>query len=450
MALERFGSSIYDALRKIIRAPVVDEATVKELARDLQRALLQADVNVQLVLAISKSIEERALKEKVPPGVSRREHVIKVVYEELTRFLGEKPVPLKVEPGKRTVLMLVGIQGSGKTTNVAKLARYLQKRGLKTGVVCADTYRPGAYAQLQQLATRINVPLYGDPNNKNPIDIALNGLKKFGNQDVVLIDTAGRHKEEKGLIEEMKTLEKAIKPDEVILVVDGTIGQQAAVQAKAFHEATPIGSIFVTKLDGSARGGGALSAVAATGAPIKFISTGEKIEDIEPFVPSRFVGRLLGMGDLQSLIEKVREAEVQVPEKKMKAFLSGRFTLTDMYEQFEAMKGMGPFRRILKMIPGMSYNIPDDMMEMAEDRLQKWRVIIQSMTPNERDDPKTFNASRIRRVARGSGTSEKEVKELLQQYGMMKRMIKTLRRKRALPLIGGKKLSMDQLGKLEE
>jgi signal recognition particle subunit SRP54 len=450
MALERFGSSIYDALRKIMRAPVVDEAAVKELARDLQRALLQADVNVQLVLSISKNIEERAIKEKVPPGVSRREHVIKVVYEELTKFLGEKPVLLKVEPGKRTVLMLVGIQGSGKTTNAAKLVRYLQKRGLKTGLVCADTYRPGAYDQLQQLAARINVPIYGDPKNKNPIDIAQKGLKHFSNQDVVIIDTAGRHKEEKSLIEEMKMLEKTIKPDEVILVIDGTIGQQATVQAKAFHEATPIGSIFVTKLDGSGRGGGALSAVAATGAPIKFISTGEKIEDIEQFVPSRFVGRLLGMGDLQSLVEKVREAEVQVPKKKMKAFLSGKFTLTDMYEQFEAMKGMGPFKRILKMLPGMSYNIPDDKIDMAEDRLEKWRVIIQSMTHNERDDPKTFNASRIKRVARGSGTSEKEIKELLQQYGMMKKMIKTLRRKRVLPFLGGKKISMDQLGKLEE
>jgi len=450
LALERFGSSIYEALHKIFRAPVVDEAAVKELVRDLQRALLQADVNVQLVLQISKNIEDKSLKEKVPPGVSRREHVVKVVYEELTRFLGEKPVLLKTEPGKKTVLMLVGIQGSGKTTNAAKLARYFQKRGLKTALVCADTYRPGAYAQLQQLANRINIPLYGEPQNKNSIDIALRGLKQFHNQDVVLIDTAGRHKEEKGLIEEMKTLERVIKPDEVILVVDGTIGQQAAIQAKAFHEATPIGSIYVTKLDGSARGGGALSAVAATGAPIKFISTGEKIEDIEPFVPSRFVGRLLGMGDLQSLIEKVREAEVQVPEKKMKAFLSGRFTLTDMYEQFEAMKGMGPFKRILKMIPGMSYNIPDNMMEMAEDRLEKWRVIIQSMTSSERNDPKIFNASRIRRVARGSGTSEKEVKELLNQYGMMKRMMKTLRRKRALPFLGGKKISLDQLGKLEE
>jgi signal recognition particle subunit SRP54 len=436
MALERFGSSIYDALRKVFRAPVVDEATVKELVKDLQRALLQGDVNVQLVLSISKSIEDRALKEKVPPGVSRREHVIKVVYEELTRFLGEKPVPLKVEPGKRTVLMMVGIQGSGKTTNTAKIARYFQKRGLKVGVVCVDTYRPGAFAQLQQLAQKINVPIYGEPGGKNPVDIAKKGLQTFNDKDVVIIDTAGRHKEEKGLIDEMKQLEKTIRPNEIILVIDGTIGQQATIQAKAFHEATPIGSIFVTKLDGSARGGGALSAVAATGAPIKFISTGEKIDDIEPFVPSRFVGRLLGMGDLQSLIEKVREAEVQVPEKKMKAILSGKFTLNDMYEQFEAMKSMGSFKRLLQLIPGFSYKIPDNMMDVAEDRLKKWRVIMQSMTPKERQEPKIINSSRVHRVARGSGTSDKEVKELLNQYSLMKKMMKTMRRKRGFPFLG--------------
>jgi signal recognition particle subunit SRP54 len=436
MALDRLGSSLHDALRKLFKASVIDEATVKELVRDVQRALLQADVNVKLVLDISKRIEERALKEKVPQGVSRREHVIKVVYEELTRFLGEKPVPIKIEPGKRKVIMLVGIQGSGKTTAAAKLAKYFQKRGLKPALVCVDTYRPGAYAQLQQLASRINVPLYGDLKAKDPVKIARDGLKQFNDKDVVIIDTAGRHKEEKELIEEMKTLEQSIIPDEITLVIDGTIGQQAMLQAQAFHEATPIGSIIVTKLDGSARGGGALSAVAATGAPIKFISTGEKIEDIEPFIPSRFVGRLLGMGDLETLIEKVREAEIKVPEKKAKAILSGKFTLTDMYEQFEAMRGMGPFQKLLKMLPGMSYDIPEDMVNMAQDRLEKWRVMIQSMTPEEKDNPKTFNASRIRRVARGSGTSDKEVKELLKQYVMMRRMLKTLRRTKKLPFLG--------------
>ena len=436
MALEHLGSSLYEALRKIFRASIIDEAAVKELARGIQRALLQADVNVKLVLDISKQIEERALKEKVPPGVSRREHVIKVVYEELTRFLGEKPVPIKMEPGKKKVMMLVGIQGSGKTTAAAKLARYFQKRGLKPALICADTYRPGAYAQLQQLANRINVPLFGGSNVKDPVKIAFEGLKQFSEKDVIIIDTAGRHKEEQELIKEMMMLEKIIKPDEVMLVIDGTIGQQAMVQAKAFNEATPIGSILVTKLDGSARGGGALSAVAATGAPIKFISTGEKIEDIEPFIPSRFVGRLLGMGDLETLIDKVREAEVKVPEKKAKAILSGKFTLTDMYEQFEAMKGMGPFKKLLKMLPGMSYDIPEDMVNTAEDRLEKWRVVIQSMTPQEKNDPKIFNSSRIKRVARGSGASEKEVKELLKQYSMMRRMLKTLRRKKKLPFFG--------------
>jgi len=436
MSIDRLGSSLYEAIKKVFRASVIDEATVKELVHDIQKALLQADVNVQLVLDISKRIEERALKEKVPPGVSRREHLIKVVYEELTRFLGEKSIPIKIEPGKRKVIMLVGIQGSGKTTAAAKLARYFQKRGLKPAVVCVDTYRPGAYAQLQQLANRINVPFYGDLKAKDPVKVAFDGLKQFGDKDIVMVDTAGRHKEERELIEEMKMLEKSLKPDEVILVIDGTIGQQATVQAKAFHEATPIGSILVTKMDGSARGGGALSAVAATGAPIKFIGTGEKVEDIESFVPSRFVGRLLGMGDLETLIEKVHEAEVKVPGKKAKAILSGKFTLTDMYEQFEAMKGMGTFRKLLKMLPGMSYNIPEDMLNTAEGRLEKWRVMIQSMTSEEKDDPKIFNASRMKRVAKGSGTSEKEVKELLKQYVMMRRMLKTLRRKKKLPFFG--------------
>jgi signal recognition particle subunit SRP54 len=435
MVLDRLGSSLNDALKKVFRAPVMDEKTVKELVRDIQRALLQADVNVKLVLEVSKNIEERALKEKVPPGVSRREHVVKVVYEELTRFLGEKSASLKIEPGKRKVLMLVGIQGSGKTTASGKLAKYFQKRGLKTALVCTDTYRPGAYDQLSQLASRANIAVYGEPKEKKSEKIALKGLKQFKDYDLVIIDTAGRHKEEKGLIDEMKRLEKVIKPDETILVIDGTIGQQAAIQAKALHDATPIGSILVSKLDGSARGGGALSAVAAIGAPIKFISSGEKLGDIEQFVPSRFVGRLLGMGDLQSLVDKVRDAEVKVPEKKVRAFMSGKFTLTDMYEQFESMKKVGPLKGLLKMIPGMSYNIPDEQMNMAEDALKRWRVIIQSMTSNEREKPKILSSSRIRRVARGSGTTEKEVKELLTQYNNMKKMMKTFRRKR-MPFFG--------------
>jgi signal recognition particle subunit SRP54 len=440
MALDKLSSSLTDAIKKLFKAGVVDEAAVKELVRDIQRALLQADVNVQLVLQISKRIEERALQEKVPPGISRREHVIKVVYEELTRFVGDKPVPIKMEPGKRKIIMLVGIQGSGKTTHAAKLARYYQKRGLKPAMICADTFRPGAFAQLQQLAARINVPIYGDPKSKDPIKVVKEGLKQFTDKDLIIVDTSGRHKEEKDLIKEMKDLEKNIKPDEVIMVIDGTIGQQALVQAKTFHEATPIGAIIVTKLDGSSRGGGALSAVAATGAPIKFIGTGEKIEDVEAFIPSRFVGRLLGMGDLETLLEKVHDAEIKVPQKKAKEILSGNFTLTDMYEQFEAVKKMGPFSKVLSMLPGMSSsNLPPEMLNTAEGRLDKWRVIIQSMTPNERENPKILNSSRAKRIARGSGTTEKEVKELLKQYIMMRKMLKMFKRKKKLPFgLGGK------------
>jgi signal recognition particle subunit SRP54 len=345
-----------------------------------------------------------------------------------------------MEPGKRKIIMLVGIQGSGKTTHAAKLARYYQKRGLKPALICADTFRPGAYAQLQQLAARINVPIYGDVKAKDPIKVVKEGLKQFSDKDLVIVDTSGRHKEEKDLIKEMKDLEKHIKPDEVIMVIDGTIGQQALIQAKTFHETTPIGAIIVTKLDGSSRGGGALSAVAATGAPIKFIGTGEKIEDVEAFIPSRFVGRLLGMGDLETLLEKVHDAEIKVPQKKAKEIMSGNFTLTDMYEQFQAVKKMGPFGKVLKMLPGMaSSDIPQDMLNTAEGRLDKWGVIIQSMTPKERDNPKLLNSSRARRIARGSGTTEKEVKELLKQYVMMRKMLKMMRHKKKLPFgLGGK------------
>jgi signal recognition particle subunit SRP54 len=268
-------------------------------------------------------------------------------------------------------------------------------------------------------------------------------LKHFSDKDLIIVDTAGRHKEERDLIKEMKTLEHKIKPDEVVMVIDGTIGQQALIQAKTFHEATPIGAIFVTKLDGSSRGGGALSAVAATGAPIKFIGTGEKTEDIESFIPSRFVGRLLGMGDLETLLEKVKEAEIKIPKKKAKAILSGKFTLTDMYEQFEAVKGMGPFRKVLQMLPGMSQNVPEEMLNTAEGRLEKWRVIIQSMRSEEKENPKIFNSSRVKRVARGSGTTEKDVKDLLKQYVNMRKMMKMFKRKKKLPFNLGKGFPTD-------
>jgi len=432
VVLEKLGSNLYNAIQKIIKAPVVDEAAVKELVRDFQRALLQADVNVSLVMELSQNIQKRALEEKLPPGISRREHLIKVIYDELTSFVGEKPQELKIQPGKQNVLMMVGIQGSGKTTHSAKLARYYQKRGLKTGIICADTFRPGAYSQLKQLAEGINVPFYGEEDAKDPVALARRGVEHFRDREVVILDTSGRHKEETGLIREMQEIADAVKPREIILVLDGTIGQQAAAQAKAFNEATDVGSIIVSKLDGTARGGGALSGVAATGAPIKFIGTGEKVEDLEAFDPGRFIGRLLGMGDIEGLVAKVKEAEMPVSEKDVVAMLSGKFSLQDMYNQFEAMSNMGPLQKVLSMIPGFSYQLPTDEIENAEERLAKWRVIIQSMTAEEKEDPKVLNRSRIRRVARGSGTDEREVRELIKQYNTMRKMLRQMKGSRRM------------------
>lgn len=432
MVLDSLGSNLYNALQKILKAPVVDEALVKELIRDFQRALLQADVNVSLVMELSQNIQREALEEKLPPGISRREHIIKVIYDELTRFVGEKPQELKIQPGKQNVLMMIGIQGSGKTTTSAKLAKYFQKRGLRVSLICADTFRPGAYNQLKQLAESINVPFYGEPNSKDAVEVAKNGVKHFKDVEVVIVDTSGRHKDEIELIEEMQHIEAAVKPHEIILVLDGTIGQQAMVQAAAFKEATPVGSIIVSKLDGTARGGGALSGAAATNAPIKFIGTGEKIDDMEAFVPSRFIGRLLGMGDIEGLVAKVKEADAPISEKDVIAMFSGKFSLQDMYNQFEAMQNMGPLQKVLSMIPGLSYKLPTDELENAEERLKKMKVIIQSMTIEEKDKPKVLNRSRIQRVARGSGSQEREVRELIKQYNNMRKMLKQMKGSRRM------------------
>jgi len=431
-ALESLGKSLNDAVKKLLRSAVVDEKAVKELVRDLQRALLQSDVNVNLVLQISQAVEKKSLEEKLPPGISRREHVIKVLYEELTRFLGEEPAKLTIEPGGYHVMMLVGIQGTGKTTAAVKLARFYQKRGMRPAIVCADMYRPGAYQQLKQLADRVNVPVYGESSSKDVQKIVKKGLELFKDRkhDLLIVDTAGRHKDERELMSEMKELAEKIKPDEIVLAIDASIGQAAMSQATAFNEATKIGSILVTKLDGTAKGGGALSAVAATNAKIKFVGTGEKIDDIEQFIPSSFVGRLLGMGDIKGLVDRVREAEVVIPEKKARAFLEGKFTLKDMYDQMVAVRKMGPLKKLIGMVPG-GVNLPDDDLETAERKLDSWRVIIQSMTKDEIEDPKLVDSSRARRIARGSGTSDKEVKEMINQYFMMKKMMKSMKRRGA-------------------
>lgn len=431
LVLDNLGKSLNSALKKLFGAGVIDEELVKELVKNIQRALLVADVDVNLVMAITDRVQKQALDETLPRGVSRREHVVRVVWDTLAYFLGEKAVPLTINPGKANLIMMVGIQGSGKTTTIGKLARYYQKRGIKSGVICADNFRPGAYNQLKQLAERSNVPFWGDESEKDAVKLAKRGFKDMKDRGVelILLDTSGRHREETGLIKEMRDISKSVNPQEIILVIDGTLGQQAGVQAEAFRNATNIGSIIVTKLDGSAKGGGALSAVAATRAPIKFIGTGEGMDAIEPFNPTKFAGRLLGMSDIRGLIDKVKEAQIEVEEDAVKRIMKGQFSLKDMMAQLKQLKKMGPIGKVMEML-GLQYKLPEGIAEIQEENMKRWEVIMNSMTKEEMDEPKLIKASRIKRIARGSGTSQKDVRDLLKQHEQMKRMMKQMGKQR--------------------
>jgi signal recognition particle subunit SRP54 len=431
LVLDNLGKSLNSALKRLFGASVIDEELVKELVKNIQRALLVADVDVNLVMAITERVQKQALDEALPRGVSRREHIVRVVWDTLAYFLGEKNVPLTINPGKPNLVMMVGIQGSGKTTTIGKLARYYQKRGIKSGVICADNFRPGAYSQLKQLAERSNVPFWGDESEKDAVKLAKKGFKEMKDRGVelILLDTSGRHREETGLIKEMRDISKAVNPQEIILVIDGTLGQQAGIQADAFRKATNIGSIIVTKLDGSAKGGGALSAVAATKAPIKFIGTGEGMDAIEQFNPTKFVGRLLGMSDIRGLIDKVKEAQIEVEEDAVKRIMKGQFSLKDMMAQLKQLKKMGPIGKVMEML-GLQYKLPEGIAEIQEENMKKWEVIMNSMTKEEMDEPKLIKASRIKRIAKGSGTSQKDVRDLLKQHEQMKKMMKQMGKQR--------------------
>lgn len=432
MVLDSLSNMLVDAINKLKKYILVDRRAIESLVKDIQRALLQSDVDVKLVLEISERIKKRALEEELPPGISKREYIIKIVYEELTKLLGGRKVKDYVIKKRPYIIMLVGIQGSGKTTSAVKLANYFQKRGFKVGLICADTYRAGAFQQISQLAEKVNIPVYGFSNEKiSSIEIAKDGIDYFKKQnfDVIIIDTAGRHKDEKGLMSEMHEMAKKIRPSEIMLVIDGTIGQQAFSQAKAFKEITrDIGTIFVTKLDGTARGGGALSAVSAIGAPIAFIGTGEHIDDIELFNPPKFVGRLLGIPDIEQLIQKVKEAKIVVSKEKTLKMLKGKFTLVDFYEQINNISKLGPMDKVLQYM-GIKQKLPSNLDSIAKEKLKKWKVIIQSMTFDELANPQIIDSSRVNRIARGSGTTPRDVKELLKHYRQMKTMLKRFGKK---------------------
>lgn len=423
--LEGLSDSLSQTMKKLAGMSIIDKQTLKEVTKDIQRALIQSDVNVKVVFALTKKIEKRALEEELPKGLSPKEHVMRIVYEELVNLVGEEPEELKITH-KPFKIMMLGLQGSGKTTTTAKLVKLLKKRGHSCAIVCTDTWRPAAYEQLRQLCEPLDTPVYGDPENQDAIDLAKKGLEKFENKyDIILVDTAGRHKEEQYLLDEMKELSAVVEPDEVILVIDGTIGQQAKNQAESFKQTTDIGSIIVSKLDGSAKGGGALSAVAEIGAPIKFIGTGESVDDFEAFDPNRFISRLLGMGDLETLIEKAQEVTSEKSDKEMiDSIISGKFTLKDMENQLNMMNKMGPMQQIMKLIPGIGSQLPANASKVTEEKLERYKILMNSMTEYELENPEVIKKSRINRISRGAGLTNDDVKELLKYYSVTKKALK--------------------------
>jgi signal recognition particle subunit SRP54 len=437
--LDNLRTGLREAIKRIVRASDINEELINSLCKDIQRTLLQSDVNVKLVLEITNRIKERAINEEPVKGLTKKDHVITILYGELARMLGYSGELIKkidrsqqtddriidFEPNKQSVILMLGIQGSGKTTVTAKLARWLLKHGYSVGVIGADTWRPGALTQLRMNCSRINVQVYGDEASASAVDIVKKGLEHFKTQpiDLIIVDTAGRHKEESGLLEEMREMRNVIDPDLVLLIVDGTIGQQAFSQARAFHEAVPVGGIIVTKLDGTAKGGGVLSASAATGAKVMFIGTGERIDDLEVFSPTSFVGRILGMGDIKAILEMARGLELQSDQNQAKRLLSGKMTIEDFYAQMENVGKMG-FRSVIDNLPGLSGMVKEDQLDALQGKMEKWRFIIQSMTKDEKRNPEIIHESRRKRIARGSGVTEHEIKDLVKQCNNSKTMMK--------------------------
>jgi signal recognition particle subunit SRP54 len=428
MVLDKLSDSLKNTLKKITGATFVDEKLINELVKDIQRALLQGDVNVKLVFDLTNKIKERALKEEPPKGVTRKEFLIKIVYDELVNFLGGPGAKILIK-GSPFKLMLVGLFGSGKTTSAGKLASFYKKRGLKVAVVQTDTWRPAAYDQLEILAKKVGVDFYGIREEKDAVRIYKSCEKELRKYDMVIIDTAGRDALSKDLIDELNNIYTAVKPEENILVISADIGQAAETQARKFHETCRITGVLISKLEGTAKGGGALIACAVTGAPVKFIGIGEKIPDIEEFKPEGFVGRLLGMGDLEALLDKAKEAITEEEAQDLgRKFLKGEFNLIDLYEQMSALKKMGPIGKVMEMIPGMGQiKLPKEALQVQEKKLESWRYIMNSMTKDELEDPEVITSSRVERIAKGAGVSTQEVRGLLKQYRESKKLVKMMK-----------------------
>jgi signal recognition particle subunit SRP54 len=420
----------FELLFKKIRGQArITEANISETMRDIRRVLLEADVNYKVVKDFTDRVQQKAIGQEVLKSITPGQMLIKIIYDELVSLMGSTRADIKFSPVPPTVIMVVGLQGSGKTTFCAKLANHLKHKGRHPLLVAGDVHRPAAVEQLKQLGEQIQILVFAMDSEFDAVKIAKNGIEfaKKNYRDVVIVDTAGRMHIDEEMMREVEMVKKAIKPNEILFVVDAMTGQEAVNVAKEFNDRLNFDGVVLTKLDGDARGGAALSIKAVTGKPIKFVSAGEKLDAIEPFYPDRMASRILGMGDIITLVEKAQKQVDEEKAKKLEEKLKkNQFTLEDFREQIREIRKMGPLKEILSMIPGLGSSLRS--VDIDEKELIKIEAIINSMTPEERRKPQIINASRKRRIAMGSGTTVQDVNRLLRQFEEMQKLLKQLNR----------------------
>jgi signal recognition particle subunit SRP54 len=424
MVLEKLGNVLKKVMNNIAGSIFLDKKTVDAICSELKHALIEADVDLKLIDEIIEKLKDAALNEKIR-GIERREHVIKLLHDEIINILGKKKYELQVEKEQSIKIMFIGLYGCGKTTTIAKLALYYSKRGFKVCMLGLDTHRPAASEQLEQLGKQININTFVNKKEKNPEKIWKEFESKLKSYDIVLIDTAGRHALDRELINEIKKLNEIIDPHYTILAMPADIGQGARKQASEFKDSCSISGVILTRMDGSAKAGGALAACYETKAPVLFMGTGEHIRDIEVFNPATFVSRMLGMGDLETLLEKIKT--VTEGKEKRKPERQG-FTLIDFYEQIKAAQSLGPLKKITELIPGISnIKLPQNLIETQQEKLKKWKYAIDSMTLEEINNPELLEkqTSRMARIAKGSGIAASDVRELISQYKLLRGMVST-------------------------
>mmetsp|Transcript_11118 Transcript_11118/g.17776 ORF Transcript_11118/g.17776 Transcript_11118/m.17776 type:complete len:513 (+) Transcript_11118:72-1610(+) len=435
MVLSDLGSKISQAIQKMGASDIINDKVVDKMMNTVSLALLQGDVDVKLVKKLKEDVKTTCKVDSMASGVNKRKVIQNALLKGLCGLLDPGKHPFKPKKKRQNVFMFVGLQGSGKTTSCTKLAYYYRKRGWKTALVCADTFRAGAYDQLKQNATKAKVPYFGSYTERDPVVVAEKGVERFKKEkyEIIIVDTSGRHKQEDALFEEMQMVHKAITPDEVIFVMDSSMGQAAKLQATAFQGAVDVGSIIITKLDGHAKGGGALSAVAATGSPITFIGTGEHIDQFERFETKAFVDQLLGMGNLQGLKEIIEDKSVMESQEKLVQKITskgGEFTFRDMYDQFQTLMNLGSFGKVMSMIPGFQNLMGEGREEQSQMRIKRFMTVMDSMTNVELDsDLKIFNMQpeRLYRISIGSGVDQRVVWEVLETFKQFKRVADQLK-----------------------